>query len=224
VTVVTAEVPREEAGRFGTVHVDADGVITDFAYKPDHPDTGTVTSEVFAYRPARLLETLESIAAGRSEDESLGDFGDDLLPRLVDEGAARARPLGAYWRDLGTVPSYWEAHMDLLGDRPRFRLADPAWPFFTAASTRAPARVTGDARLDEALLSPGCQVHGDVTRSVIGPGAVVERGARVVDSVVFEDAMVAGGVTVERAIVDANERVDVDVAGSDGDVAVVHRG
>ncbi|HEY0388132.1 MAG TPA: glucose-1-phosphate adenylyltransferase family protein [Gaiellales bacterium] len=223
VTVVTADVPRGEAARFGTVHVDDEGAVTAFAYKPDEPDTGVVTSEIFAYRPASLLETLERSAAERRDGESLGDFGDDLLPRLVAAGGARARPLGGYWRDLGTLPSYWQAHMDLLGNRPRFQLAEPDWPFFTAASTRVPARVGGSARLDEALLSPGCAVHGEVIRSVIGPGAVVEEGSRVVESVLFDDVQVVAGATVERAIVDTGERVDAGVRGQGGDIAVVRR-
>jgi glucose-1-phosphate adenylyltransferase len=232
VTMVTTEVARDEASRFGVVRVDG-GRVADFAYKPDDPpgDGGraTVTTEVFAYDLPHLLATLDALAAevGRRDDlPHLGDFGDHLLPRLVQEGRAHAVPHGAYWRDLGTPDSYWRGHMDLLGDEPALALDDPAWPVRTAGVEREPAHVTRGAQLDDVRLSPGARVAGRVARSVLGPGAVVEAGAEVRDSVLLHGAVVRRGARVVRAVLDDRVEVGAEatVGGDDGDLAVVGYG
>jgi glucose-1-phosphate adenylyltransferase len=209
VTMVTTKVARDDAARFGVVHVGGDERITRYDYKPDDPQSDVVTTEVYVFDAETLLDLLEELGEGSSDEaeEGLEDFGDALLPRLVDAGAAREHRLDGYWRDLGTVESYWRAHMDLLGPHPAITLGDPAWPILTHAVQRPPARVAASARLDEALVSPGCTVLGDVTRSVLSPGVVVEEGAVVSDSVVLHDAVVGAGATLEHAIVDAEARV-----------------
>jgi glucose-1-phosphate adenylyltransferase len=209
-TIVTTEVPREEAGRFGVVEVDGDGRVTGFAYKPDEPGGGTVTTEVFAYDAGVLLDTLEQLA---EEDAGLRDFGHALLPRLVERGRTWALDLGGYWRDVGTPESYWQGHMDLLGPEPRLELDDPDWPILTQVPSRPPARVARTAQIDDGFVSPGCVVRGRVERSVLGPGVVVEEGATVREAVVLPNARVAADVT--RAIVDAGAEVTEPVAGGD---------
>ena len=209
VTMVTTEVPLEQAGRFGTVRVGDDGRVTGFAYKPDLPSTGTVTTEVFVYDAPTLLDTLDALAAegGNGDDGSddgakLKDFGHQLLPTLVGEGRAHAFPLPGYWRDLGTIDSYWEGHMDLLGDDRRLALDDPAWPILTTASARLPARIARTADIHGSLVSPGCDVRGTVVESVLGPGVVVEEGATIRHSVLLHDTAVRRGATVAHAIID----------------------
>jgi glucose-1-phosphate adenylyltransferase len=222
VTVVTSEVPAEDASRQAVVEVGGDGRLTGFHYKPDEPPTTRVATEVFAFATKRLLGTLEELAAG---DGELKDFGHGLLPRLVDAGEAVEHRMDGYWRDVGTVPAYWRAHMDLLDpDRP-LDLDDPAWPVLGRAPQRLPARVEGSARLDRALLSPGTVVAGEVTRSVLGPGVVVEPGAAVRDAVLLDDCVVAAGARVERAVLDRGVRVGpgarVGAAGDGGEPALV---
>jgi glucose-1-phosphate adenylyltransferase len=204
VTVVTSEVPAEEAGRQAVVEVGGDGRLTGFHYKPEEPPTTRVATEVFAFRPDRLLGVLGELAEG---DDELSDFGQGLLPRLVDVGEVVEHRLPGYWRDVGTPPAYWQAHMDLLAAEPELDLDDPAWPILTRGTQRLPARVEGSGRVERALLSPGAVVAGEVTRSVLGPGVVVEAGAGVRDAVVLEDAVVAAGARVERAVLDRRVRV-----------------
>jgi glucose-1-phosphate adenylyltransferase len=168
VTVVTTEVPDErEASRLSVVRVAGDGRLRGFHYKPDEPPTTRVATEVFAFETGRLLATLDELAAG---DGELKDFGHGLLPRMVDAGEAVEHRMAGYWRDVGTVPAYWQAHMDLLDPERPLELDDPAWPVLGRAPHRLPARVEGSARLDRALLSPGTTVCGEVTRSVLGRG------------------------------------------------------
>jgi glucose-1-phosphate adenylyltransferase len=217
VTMVTTAVPLGQAGRFGTVKLAKDGRVTDFAYKPDEPDSKVVTTEVFVYDARVLLETLSKLAA---DDGELADFGDELLPMLVERGKAYAYDLGGYWKDVGTIESYWQAHMDLLEPEPRLDLDDPAWPILTLASQRPPARIEASAKIEGSLISPGCAVRGHVVRSVLGPGVVVEEEAEVVDSVVLADARIA--VPVSRAIVDSEVEVERTVSGKD-EVSVVGR-
>ena len=202
VTMVTTEVD-EDAGRFGVVTVGPDQRVTAFAYKPDDPESNVVTTEVFAYRPSALLETLESLAEG---DEPLEDFGDALLPRLVDGGRAYAFPLNSYWRDVGTPDAYWQAHQDLL-EGTGIDLDDLDWRIMTRAGHRPPALVEGGASVERSLVSPACRVAGRVVGSVLSPGVVVEAGAVVEDSVVLHDAVVRAGARVRGAIVDAGVEV-----------------
>jgi glucose-1-phosphate adenylyltransferase len=202
VTMVTTQV-EEDAGRFGVVMVGPDQRVTGFEYKPEEPRSDVVTTEVFAYRPSALLETLEQLAEG---DEALDDFGDALLPRLVDAGRAYAFPLKGYWRDVGTPDSYWQSHQDLLHGN-GLDLDDLDWRIMTRAGHRPPALVEHGASVEQSLLSPACRVGGSVSRSVLSPGVVVEAGAVVEESVILHDAVIRAGARVERAIVDAGAEV-----------------
>lgn len=222
VTLVTTEVPLEEAGRFGVVEVD-DGRVTEFAYKPEDPKSEIVTTEVFVYDVGTIMDALDELADG-GDESGLEDFGDELLPRLVSEGRVREHRLGSYWRDVGTIESYWQGHMDLVASEPAFVLDDSDWPVLTWATQRPPARIEGSARIDASLVSPGCTVCGEVVRSVLSPGVVVEEGAMVRDSVLLHDTVVKRGATVERAILDAQVSVASGAEIGDGDeIAVVGR-
>lgn len=223
VTMVTTGVPREEAGRFGVVEADDEGRVTGFAYKPDEPKTGVVTTEVFVYDAPKLLKTLEELAAenGDGEGSGLSDFGNELIPRLVEGGRAYEHRFSGYWMDVGTPDSYWQSHMDLLADEPPLELDEPGWPIRTRGGQRPPARIHGSARIENALISPGCTVRGRVVRSVLASGVVVEEGATVEDSIVLHDAVIRSGATVARAIVDVRTtigaRATVGAPSRDGD-------
>jgi glucose-1-phosphate adenylyltransferase len=232
VTAVTTVLPPgESASRYGVVRSGADGRITSFAYKPEHPESRTVTTELFVYDARLLLATLDELAADGDDGEGLKDFGHKLLPRLVDGGGAYAVPLNGYWRDVGVVESYWASHMDLLAATPPFRLDDPAWPILTLGAQRMPARLGRSAQVDNSLVSPGCDVRGRVTRSVLGPGVVVEEGAEVSDAVLFHETVVRRGAHVTRAVLDSEvevgrgARVGAPAAGEDAadEIAVVGR-
>lgn len=206
VTIVTTRRPIEHASRHAVVVADAGGKVTGFAYKPDEPPSDVVATEVFVYSAEPLLALLDELSARKEAEQgeqALSDFGDELLPAMVEQGRAFAFPLPGYWRDLGTVSSYWSCHMDLLAAEPPITLDHPDWPIFTYGTQRLPARILASARIGQSLIAPGCRVHGQVERSVLGPGVVVEEGATVRDSVLFGDTVVKAGAVVERAIVDS---------------------
>ena len=220
VTMVTTEVEPGDAGRYGVVRLDGEKV-TDYVYKPDDPATNVISNEVFVFSPDEVLDRLDEIA---EHSEELEDIGEELLPQLVDAGRARAHPFTDYWRDVGTIEAFHEAHMEQLEHPPPIDLDDPAWPVLThAASRRESARVVQGARVEKSLLATAATVAGTVERSVIGRGATVEEGAVVRDSVVLPGAVVRSGATVERAIVDDFVRVGegVHVGEAGGEIALV---
>jgi glucose-1-phosphate adenylyltransferase len=235
-TIVTTEVDLGEAGEHATVQSDESGHVTGFAYKPNQPSTSTVATEIFVYDAAALISVLEELhhewaADPDPDDNGLGDFGELLVPRFVDRGRAVAHALPGYWRDLGQPHHYLAAHQDVLfEDRGLFD--DPAWPILTRQPQRVPARVLAGGRVEDSLLSPGARVHGEVVRSVLGPGVVVEQGAVVSNSVIFSDSVVGSGARVDWTILDEGAlvaagavvgRADADATRDPDQVTIVGR-
>ena len=213
-TIVTTEVPIGEAGDHGVVVTGDDDRVTDFAYKPEDPETGTIAAEIIVYDPLVLVTVLEELhrelgADSDAGDTGLGDFGDHLVPRLVERGATYAWALGGYWRDVGQPHHYLQAHQDVLTDDVGV-LAVPGWPILTRQPQRVPGRVLDGGHVVDSMLSPGSRVAGTVVRSVIGPGVVVEAGAEVHDSVVFADSVVLAGSRVHWAVVDTRCSIGPD--------------
>ncbi|TQN37762.1 glucose-1-phosphate adenylyltransferase [Blastococcus colisei] len=222
VTMVTTEVAADDAPRYGIVQVDGERV-TDYAYKPDEPATTTATNEVFVFTPGATLDRLDALDDELGEEE-LQDLGSHLLPAQTRDGQARAYPLQGYWRDVGTVPAYWQAHRDFLAAEPPIDLDDPAWPLHTRGGRHSAARILPGAVVDESLVSGGTRVGGEVSGSVLSPGVVVEKGATVVDSVLLPGVHVRAGARVVRAVLDdAVEVGERAVVGGDGDVTLVGR-
>jgi glucose-1-phosphate adenylyltransferase len=220
-TVVTTEVPLHEAGDHAVVEVDDDGRVTGFAYKPDDPASTTIATEILVYDPEVLVTVLEELHAERAReaeegDTGLGDFGEHLVPRLVERGKVVRHALPGYWKDLGQPHHYLAAHHDVLTDD-RGVLDQPGWPIRTQSPQRSAARVATGAVVEDSLLSPGSWVAGTVERSVIGPGAVVEEGATVRDSVVFADTFVRAGAEVSWTVVDSGCEVGEDAVVGDPD-------
>jgi glucose-1-phosphate adenylyltransferase len=213
-TLVTTEVPLAEAGDHAVVVVGDEDRVTDFAYKPEDPETGTIAAEIIVYDPLVLVTVLEELhrelgAESDAGDTGLGDFGDHLVPRLVERGATYAWALGGYWRDVGQPHHYLRAHQDVLTDDLGV-LNVPGWPILTRQPQRVPGRVLDGGHVVDSMLSPGSRVAGTVVRSVIGPGVVVEAGAEVHDSVVFADSVVLAGSRVHWTVVDTRCSIGPD--------------
>ena len=205
-TIVTTEVSRAEAAHHATVAANRQGRVTDVTDKPARPRTGVVATEIFVYDPQVLVQTLEELHAELAdeadEDETgLGDFGEHLIPRLVERGSVYEHRMDGYWCDVGRPDTYFAAHRDLLeSDLGVVGRLD--WPILSRTQQGRPARVQEGAVVVDSLLSSGCDVRGDVRRSVLGPGVTVAAGATVSDSVVFAGATIESGAAVSWSILD----------------------
>lgn len=234
-TVVTADATLEQARAKAVVEVDDDGRVTEVAYKSDDPPGTTVATEIFVYEPTALVDALETLRARHSDSDEeehtgLGDFGEKLLPHLVEGGGVRARPLTGYWRDMGTPAEYLAGHRDLLDGKIDILDVD-AWPIVSRFPAMAPPRVRAGAEVADAFISAGCDVSGTVRRSVLGPGVSVAPGAVVEDSVIFARTRIGPGARVATSVVDAGCEIGADarvgrLAGddlTDDDIALVGR-
>jgi len=205
-TIVTTEVDRTEASHHATVVANRQGRVTDFAYKRTRPTTGVVAAEIFVYDPDALISTLEELQAelthdADSDETGLGDFGEHLLPRMVKRRNVFAYAMPGYWRDVGRPETYFAAHRDLLTDDLGV-FGEDGWPILTRTTSGLPPRIRAGADVVDSLISPGCDVHGSVHRSVLGPGVQVAAGAVVSDAIVLADADIRSDASVSWSILD----------------------
>lgn len=203
VTVAVFEVPLEEASRFGTLIADETGRVLSFDEKPKRPRSSLISMGVYVFEKDVLRERLAEDASVRTGH----DFGGDIIPSMVGRDRVYAYRFSGYWRDVGTIDSYWDANMELVEDPPAFDLYDPEWVIHTRSEERPPARVLSEARVRQSLVSHGCTIHGRVEHSVLSPGVVVERGAVVRDSILMTDTVVGRWAVIDRSILDKEVRV-----------------
>lgn len=199
VTVAVMEVPIEEASRFGTMLVDPDGRVVEFEEKPPQPRSNLISMGVYLFEKEVIYRRLEEDAR---DPRSSHDFGRDVIPRMVQQDRVYAYPFKGYWRDVGTVYSYWEANMGLLKQPPDIDLYDTEWVIHTRSEERAPARITRRGRVSESLICHGCIIDGTVEHSVLSPGVFVAEGAVLRDSIVFTDCVIGMGSVLDKAILD----------------------
>lgn len=216
-TLVTTEVD-ESPTRYGTVLVGDDGRVTGFEYKPDRPRTQRVACEVFLFDARRLLDALRHLAA----EGTLGDYGEDLIPHFVEHGHVVEHRHDGYWMDLGTLQSYWCASLDQL-EGTGVRLDDPEWPIWTGQLQLPPARVESGASITRSLLSPGCEVHGEVVGSVVGPGVRIAAGARVENAVILDRARIGDDARLLNVLVDLDAEVAAGAFGAAGELTLIGR-
>ncbi|MBM7772053.1 glucose-1-phosphate adenylyltransferase [Actinokineospora baliensis] len=221
VTVAGIRVPRHEARAFGCIDSDASGRITSFLEKPDNPPSVPDDPDVtfasmgnYLFSTSTLIEALRADAADR---DSMHDMGGDIIPMLVDQGAAHVYDFAdnvvpgeterdkGYWRDVGTIDAFYDAHMDLVSVHPVFNLYNRLWPIRTATPPLPPAKFVNGGTATESIVGPGSVISGaTVTDSVICADVVIEDGAVVEGSVLLPGARVGKGAVVRRAILDKN--------------------
>jgi glucose-1-phosphate adenylyltransferase len=197
-TVAVFEVPLRDAHRFGTLITDANNRVVEFEEKPARPRSTLISMGVYVFERHILEQRLEEDAQGRGRH----DFGSDVIPRMVEMDRVFAYPFHGYWRDVGTIQSYWEASMGLVDEPPEFDLYDPSWIIHTRSEERPPAKVSSSGRVDRGLISNGCTIHGTVERSVLSPGVFVAEGAEIRDSIVLTDCIIGPNSVLNRVILD----------------------
>ncbi len=199
VTVGVMDVPLDEAHRFGTMIVDDAGRIVEFEEKPARPRSALISMGIYVFNPEVLTRRLTEDSRMRTSSH---DFGKDVIPRMVETDRVFAYRFDDYWRDVGTIASYWEANMGLLGDPSDVDLWDTDWVIHTRSEERPPAKVAGQARVANSLISHGCNIYGTVECSVLSPGVFVAEGAVVRNSILMTDTIVGREAIVDQAIMD----------------------
>jgi glucose-1-phosphate adenylyltransferase len=202
VTVGTIRVPIEEASRFGVLAANNKYRVTSFVEKPANPPSNLVNMGVYLFNRALLDKVLWE---DRLNPDSSHDFGKDIIPNLVKSKArVFAFPYTGYWMDVGTVQSYWQAHMDMLSPLPQLKLYNRDWIIHTRTEERPPARLPSNAHVYASMICDGCYIGegARVESSVLSPGVIVKPGAVVRESILLTDCIVESGAVVERAILD----------------------
>src|ERR1051325_11156195 len=207
------QVPMDEAHRFGTLVAATDGRVVGFDEKPAQPKSNLISMGIYVFNRDILVRRLEGDAR---KPASKRDFGGDIVPVMVETDRVFAYPFRGYWRDVGTIQSYWESNMGLLNEPPDFDLYDTDWVIHTRSEERPPARVTERGRIETSLISHGSIINGTVEHSVLSPGVFVAEGAIVRDSILFPDCIVGPGSVIDRAILDKHVVVGADVRLGDG--------
>ena len=208
-TVSVMPVPWEEASRFGIITKDDADRIVKFTEKPEKPDSNLASMGIYIFSTDVLLNALEEDAL---DARSSHDFGKDIIPKLLEnDGRLYCYEFHGFWKDVGTISSFHETSMDLLGENPEFDLYDKSFPIMSNITTRPPHYIGPEARVDDCLISNGCKVFGTVRHSILSTDAVVDERAVVEASVLLPGARVKAGAHVVRAILGENSVVEEGV-------------
>jgi glucose-1-phosphate adenylyltransferase len=202
-------VPWEEASRFGIITQDEDEKIVKFTEKPDQPDSNLASMGIYIFNAKLLVDTLKEDA---TDPQSEHDFGNDIIPKLLADGKRLyTYEFNGFWRDVGTIASYHETSMDLLGSNPDFDLYETDAPIMSNAGTMPPAYIGPNGAIEDCLVGNGSSIYGKATHSIISTSAYVGERAVVVDSVLLPGATVKDGAHVVRAILGERSVVEEDV-------------
>ncbi len=209
-TISVMPVPWEEASRFGIITKDPeDDRILKFTEKPEKPDSNLASMGIYIFSTKLLIDALEEDAL---DPRSSHDFGKDIIPKLLEENRRLfCYEFHGFWKDVGTISSFHETSMDLLGENPEFDLFDKNFPIMSNVTTRPPHYIGPDAHVEDCLISNGCKVFGSVRHSIISTDCVIDERAVVEDSVLLPGAHVKAGAHVARAILGENSTVEEGV-------------
>ena len=197
VTIACMPVPIEEASRFGIVITDENNRITEFEEKPANPRSNLASMGIYIFSWKALKEALIAMS-----EEPGCDFGKHVIPYCHEkQERIFAYEYNGYWKDVGTLGSYWEANMELIDIIPEFNLYEEYWKIYTKSDIIPPQYVAADAVIDRSIIGEGTEVHGTITNSVIGAGVTIEPGAEVHDSIIMRDCHIKAGAKVNKAIV-----------------------
>jgi len=207
-TIAVQEVPMDEASRLGIMNADENDKIFEFEEKPPNPKSNLASMGIYIFSWQSLREALQDdykIHAG-------SDFGKHIIPNMLNKSKSMyAYRFNDYWRDVGTIESYWLANMDLIRTVPEFNLYEDFWKIYTDSDHQPPMYSGSDSEVRTSILSEGCEVMGKVYDSVIGPDVIIEEGAVVKGSILMGSSVIGKGAFLERCIVDTSCTVGENV-------------
>ena len=196
-TIATMPVPIEEASRFGLAITDETGRIIEFEEKPKNPRSNLASMGIYIFSFPVLKEALIQL-----NEEPNCDFGKHIIPYIREKGGRIfAYEFNEYWKDVGTLSSYWQANMELVDIIPEFNLYEEYWKIYTKCDNIKPQYLGETASVSRSIISEGCDIFGTVENSVLGPGVMVEEGAYVKDTILMGDVFIGKNTRIEKAII-----------------------
>ncbi|WP_148434697.1 glucose-1-phosphate adenylyltransferase [Gracilibacillus massiliensis] len=202
VTISALEVPWEDTSRFGILNTSDDLKINQFEEKPTNPKNNLASMGIYIFNWKILKSYLE---ADTRDSESNHDFGQDILPAMImDNLSLYAYRFEGYWKDVGTIQSYWEAHMDLLEENLSFSSPNNNWRIYSHDSNFAPQLINKQATIRHSLVNNGCVVSGSLDHSVLFENVQVAKNSVIKQSILLPGARIGENVVLERVIVQEN--------------------
>lgn len=203
ITIAAMPVPIEEASRFGILITDENNRITEFEEKPENPRSNLASMGIYIFSWKVLKEALIKMS-----DVPGCDFGKHIIPYCFESGGrVFAYEYNGYWKDVGTLGSYWEANMELIDIIPEFNLYEEYWKIYTKSDIMPPQYVSEDAVIDRSIISEGTEIYGEVHNSVIGAGVVIKKGAVIRDSIVMRECVVGENTVIHKAVIAENVKI-----------------
>ena len=205
-TIAMLEVPWEEASRFGLMLVNEDGSISEFEEKPKNPRSNKASMGVYIFTWKKLRAYL---IADEAKEGSSNDFGHDVIPAMHEAGERMfAYQFDGYWKDVGTINSLWDANLDLLNPKVDLDLNDDSWRIYSKSPTAPPHYIGSTAKVENSMITEGCEIEGKIDFSVLFANVTVEEGAEVRYSIVMPGTVIKKGAVVQYAIVAENAVIE----------------
>ncbi|MBQ6415972.1 MAG: glucose-1-phosphate adenylyltransferase [Butyrivibrio sp.] len=196
-TIAVMPVPMEEASRFGIMITDENKKIVDFEEKPEHPRSNLASMGIYIFSWKALKEALIA-----NKDQAGLDFGKHIIPYCKEKGQALyAYEFDGYWKDVGTLTSYWQANMELIDIVPEFNLYEEYWKIYTASDVQPPQYLGPDSAIERSIVGEGCEIYGKVYNSVIGPGVKIGKDTVVSHSIIMNETEIGEGCNIEKGII-----------------------
>lgn len=197
ITIAAMPVPIEEASRFGIVITDDNNQVTEFEEKPAHPRSNLASMGIYIFSWPVLKEALL-----KKKDEPGCDFGKHVIPYCHENGQRLfAYEYNGYWKDVGTLGSYWEANMELIDIIPDFNLYEEFWKIYTNTGSIPPQYISENSVIDKSIICNGAEIYGEVHNSVIGSNVVIGQGAVVRDSIIMQDVVIGENCVIDKSII-----------------------
>nr|WP_317351272.1 glucose-1-phosphate adenylyltransferase [uncultured Agathobacter sp.] len=213
VTIATMPVSMEEASRFGIVIADDDGKINDFEEKPEKPRSNLASMGIYIFSWPVLRDALISL-----KDQQSCDFGKHIIPYCFKNNRQMyAYEFNGYWKDVGTLGSYWEANMELIDLIPEFNLYEEYWKIYTKNDVIVPQYIADEGHVERCIMGEGTECFGHVQNCVIGANVQIGRGAVIRDSIIMRDTVIGDNVTIDKSIIAENCKIGSDVVLGFGD-------
>ena len=215
VTIACMPVPIEEASRFGVMITDGAGRITEFEEKPEHPRSNLASMGIYIFSWKTLKESLMAL-----KDQPNCDFGKHILPYCRDNGKRLfAYEFNGYWKDVGTLGSYWEANMELIDIISEFNLYEEFWKIYTKGDIIRPQYISGESVIERSIIGEGAEIYGEVHNSVIGADVTIEKGVVVRDSIIMKHSRIGAGSQIDKSIIAESVEVGENVVTGVGEEA-----